>query len=105
MGNPYLCFIDSHWTAVWGTSAATPVFSAVVAKLNSLRLAKGGQPLGFLNPWLYQNADALNDVTLHFCGFYGTCAALPLLWSRAHPGHFWNPVRRVAGRNRGSSLI
>ena len=27
------------------------------------RLAKGGKPLGFLNPWIYKNAAAFNDVT------------------------------------------
>jgi tripeptidyl-peptidase-1 len=35
----------------------------VVAKLNELRLAKGGAPMGFLNPFLYQNPGAFNDVT------------------------------------------
>ena len=34
-----------------------------VARLNALRLAKGGKPMGFLNPWIYQNSDAFNDVT------------------------------------------
>ena len=33
------------------------------ALLNNLRLAKGGKPLGFLNPWVYKHADAWNDVT------------------------------------------
>ena len=46
-----------------GTSASCPVVAGVFAKLNDLRLAKGGKPLGFLNPFIYQNADAFNDVT------------------------------------------
>jgi len=65
MRNPYLVFTQGRFEGVAGTSAATPVFSAIIAKLNSIRLAKpGGKPLGFLNPWLYQNADAFNDVTM-----------------------------------------
>jgi len=30
---------------------------------NDARIAAGKSPLGFLNPFLYQNARALNDVT------------------------------------------
>jgi hypothetical protein len=47
----------------YGTSAATPVFAGIAAKLNELRLAKGGAPMGFLNPFIYQHPEAFNDVT------------------------------------------
>ena len=36
----------------------------MITRLNEARLAKGGKPLGFLNPWIYQNAAGFNDVTL-----------------------------------------
>jgi len=49
--------------AVSGTSAASPVTAAVFARLNGLRLAAGKAPLGWLNPFIYQNGDAFNDVT------------------------------------------
>ena len=46
------------------TSAATPVWAAIIANLNSARLSKGLKPLGFLNPWLYSEGHkALNDIT------------------------------------------
>ncbi|KAI9747286.1 MAG: vesicle formation at the endoplasmic reticulum [Lichina confinis] len=49
--------------AVAGTSAATPVFAAIIALLNSARLSGGQPPLGFLNPWLYGAARAgLTDI-------------------------------------------
>jgi len=48
---------------VSGTSAAAPVTAAVFARLNGLRLADGKPPLGWLNPFIYQNGDAFNDVT------------------------------------------
>lgn len=64
-GNPYCIIVGGSFTGVAGTSAACPVFAATVAKLNELRLAKGGAPLGFLNPWLYGTASgAFNDVTV-----------------------------------------
>jgi len=62
--NAYCVAVENRFAGVGGTSAACPVFAGVIAKLNEVRLAKGGKPLGFLNPWLYQNADMFNDVTL-----------------------------------------
>ena len=62
--NPYCVSVTSLMVGVGGTSAASPVFGAVVARLNELRLAKGGQPLGFVNPLLYAHPEAFHDVTL-----------------------------------------
>ncbi|OJD15403.1 hypothetical protein AJ78_04335 [Emergomyces pasteurianus Ep9510] len=46
-----------------GTSASAPVFAAVIANLNSIRLAAGKPVLGFLNPLLYGLKGAgLNDI-------------------------------------------
>eukprot|EP00937_MAST-01D_sp_MAST-1D-sp2_P005366 g5366.t1 len=61
--NAYCVSVSKTLAGVAGTSAACPVVAGVFAKLNELRLAKGGKPLGFLNPFIYQNAAAFNDVT------------------------------------------
>jgi len=53
----------SKFGGVAGTSASSPVVAGVFAILNNVRLAAGGAALGFLNPFIYQNADAFNDVT------------------------------------------
>jgi len=37
--------------------------AGVFAKLNGLRLSNGKAPLGFLNPFIYQNAASFQDVT------------------------------------------
>jgi tripeptidyl-peptidase-1 len=47
-----------------GTSASAPAFAGVVALLNDARLRANKPVLGFLNPLLYSNPDALNDITL-----------------------------------------
>ncbi|KAI1817405.1 subtilisin-like protein [Poronia punctata] len=48
---------------VSGTSASAPTFASIVSLLNNARLANGGKPLGFLNPWLYTVANAtLTDI-------------------------------------------
>lgn len=41
----------------------TPIFSSVINRIIEKRIAAGKGPLGFLNPVLYRNAWALNDIT------------------------------------------
>lgn len=60
---PYCVVANGVAEGVAGTSASCPVVAGVFARLNGLRLAAGKAPLGFLNPWIYQNGDAFNDVT------------------------------------------
>jgi tripeptidyl-peptidase-1 len=47
-----------------GTSCSAPAFGGIVALLNDARLRSKKPSLGFLNPLLYSNPDALNDVVL-----------------------------------------
>ncbi|KZT38760.1 subtilisin-like protein [Sistotremastrum suecicum HHB10207 ss-3] len=55
---------NGKFGAISGTSASTPLFSSFVTLLNDARLARGQQPLGFLNPWLYSiGKKGLNDIT------------------------------------------
>ena len=50
-----MCLRETNtFSCAGGTSAACPVVAAIFAKLNEVRLAKGGKPLGFLNPFIYQ---------------------------------------------------
>merc|ERR1712070_882605 len=51
--------------AVGGTSASTPSWGAIISLLNEecLSASGGSKKLGFVNPLLYQNADAFNDIT------------------------------------------
>ena len=46
-----------------GTSASTPIFSAVITRINEERLGAGKKSIGFLNPSLYANPSMLNDIT------------------------------------------
>ncbi|KAK4155303.1 hypothetical protein C8A00DRAFT_31923 [Chaetomidium leptoderma] len=54
---------QGSWTSIGGTSAASPVVAGIVALLNAARKAQGRPPLGFLNPWLYNNSAAFTDIT------------------------------------------
>jgi len=48
---------------VAGTSCASPTVAGILSLVNDLRLGSGKSPLGFVNPLLYKNPAALNDVT------------------------------------------
>merc|ERR1712032_1768713 len=65
--NPYCIaartFIVDLMQGVAGTSASSPVFAAIVARLNSARRAKGMPRMGFMNPWIYAHEEAFHDVT------------------------------------------
>jgi subtilase family serine protease len=64
LGEGYQVFTDGAAQSVGGTSASAPAFAGMVALLNEARMQKGEPAMGFLNPFLYQNADAFKDVTL-----------------------------------------
>lgn len=61
--NAYCVAATSSFVGVGGTSAACPVTAGIFARLNAARAAKGKSNLGFLNPFIYQNPQAFNDVT------------------------------------------
>jgi tripeptidyl-peptidase-1 len=76
--NPYCVHYKGDFLGLSGTSAATPMVAAVFARLNDIKLASGKPPLGFLNPFIYQNAAAFHDVLLgcnKFSGTHGFMAA------------------------------
>lgn len=67
--NPYcvaasMTGVTSNMVGVAGTSAACPVVAGLFARINAARAAKSKPNLGFLNPFIYQNPQAFNDVTL-----------------------------------------
>lgn len=62
-GQAFVVYDKGRTGLLSGTSASCPVFAGVVALLNAARRSQGEPPLGFLNPWLYSNAAALNDIT------------------------------------------
>jgi len=62
---------QGSWSIIGGTSAATPLFAGMTLLLGQEGRAAGQQPLGFLNPLLYQlgnsggdGAAAIMDITV-----------------------------------------
>ncbi|KZV99461.1 family S53 protease [Exidia glandulosa HHB12029] len=48
---------------VAGTSCSSPIFASIISLINDRRIAAGKSSLGFLNPFLYANPQAFNDIT------------------------------------------
>lgn len=46
-----------------GTSAAAPLFAAMISRINDERLLAGKKAIGFLNQILYQHPEVFNDVS------------------------------------------
>jgi kumamolisin len=50
--------VDGQDTVIGGTSAVAPLWAGLIARMNSSK----GSPLGYINPWLYNNATNLADI-------------------------------------------
>jgi tripeptidyl-peptidase-1 len=61
-GVDYAVVINGNTFGISGTSCSAPCFSGIVSLLNDLRFNAGKSSLGFLNPFIYQNPSAFNDV-------------------------------------------
>merc|ERR1712100_555413 len=59
---------------VAGTSCASPTAAGIFSMVNDARMQAGQSSLGFLNPFIYENAAAFNDITTGSgsgCGLVG----------------------------------
>ncbi|RAL08475.1 S53 family peptidase [Aspergillus homomorphus CBS 101889] len=90
-GDNIAMFNGAKYILEGGTSASTPIFASVINRIIEKRIAAGKGPVGFLNPVLYRNAEALNDITNGTnpgCGTDGFSTA---------PG--WDPVTGLGTPN------
>ncbi|KAL8768557.1 MAG: hypothetical protein Q9209_005242 [Squamulea sp. 1 TL-2023] len=63
-GANYVVAVNGQFSLVYGTSASSPVVGAILTLINEARLYAGKSTLGFINPFLYANPGAFNDITL-----------------------------------------
>jgi len=63
IGDNVLIYNDGAPTLIGGTSAAAPVFAAILNRINEERINVGKSTIGFVNPTLYANPDILHDIT------------------------------------------
>jgi kumamolisin len=83
----YNIVVDGQSATVGGTSAVAPLWAGLIARINQ----KLGHNVGFINPILYQNPQALNDITSGSTQDY-----------KAGPG--WDPCTGL-GSPRGAAIL
>ena len=62
-GANYVVAVDGKFSLVFGTSASSPTFGAIMTIINEARADIGKGPVGFINPTLYAHPSVLNDIT------------------------------------------
>jgi len=82
-----------------GTSASAPTFAGVVALLNAARKSQGEAPLGFLNPWLYNNTAAFFDITTGYSSGCTSNSAFGRNGARWNATVGWDPVTGLGTPN------
>ena len=65
------CASTTPWNSIGGTSAAAPMWAAMMALTNEMSVRQGGFNLGFVNPLLYQVA---SDATKYSNSFHDITA-------------------------------
>ncbi|MDB6090960.1 MAG: kscp [Gammaproteobacteria bacterium] len=63
--------VDGTDTVIGGTSAVAPLWAGLLARINQIK----GRPVGFVQPQLYQNPQALRDITEGNNGDFSASAA------------------------------
>lgn len=54
--------VNGRSEPVDGTSCAAPIFGGIISLLNVQRIQAGKSPLGWINPWIYQNPQMFTDI-------------------------------------------
>lgn len=100
MQNPYCVsislFLFPSFMGIAGTSASCPVVAGLIARLNGERAAKGKSLMGFLNPFIYKNGQAFNDVQ------HGSTNGAGSKGFQALPG--WDPATGFGSPNYAKLL-
>jgi tripeptidyl-peptidase-1 len=83
-GNNIVIYEQGSLSLEDGTSASAPIVASLISLINEERLAAGKGTVGFINPVLYANPGAMNDITV------GSNPGAGTKGFQAVPG--WDPV-------------
>lgn len=62
-GVNFVSVVNGQTKLLYGTSAATPTFAALLTLINQARMNVGKSSVGFVNPVFYQYPELFNDIT------------------------------------------
>lgn len=97
LGQNILLYTNGEPAFVGGTSASAPIFASIINLINEKRLAAGKSTLGFLNPTLYQNPGAFNDVSPFLISSEDSPSDKYKITTGANPGCGTNGFSAVKG--------
>lgn len=89
LGEGYQVYVSGKVNSVGGTSASSPAFAGMISLINDARKQAGKPALGFLNPFLYKNADSFTDIVKGTNAIGRGNGPVPLGYAAA-PG--WDPA-------------
>jgi len=104
-GYPDIAAVSNHYwvvnnhvpvPGVLGTSASCPVVAGILAHINDYRLRSNLPPLGFVNPLLYKNPEAMTDVTQ---GYNSGCDLSEYYDRGFYAQKGWDPVTGLGNPN------
>jgi len=96
IGEKVAIILQQQENLVAGTSCSSPIFASIIALINDELIAAGKSQLGFLNPFLYANPTAFNDITTGECSSFCTCS--PVLTVSRVPQAAIRDAARMASR-------
>lgn len=64
VGRNVVTIQGGNWQNIDGTSASAPIVGALITLINEQRRATNKSTVGFINPVIYKNPQAFNDVVL-----------------------------------------
>jgi tripeptidyl-peptidase-1 len=62
-GANFVVALDGSLVLLYGTSCSAPTFGSVITLINEQRVSAGKSAVGFINPTIYENPSAFNDIT------------------------------------------
>lgn len=95
-GANYVVAVDGTISLIYGTSASSPTFGSIITLINEQRVNSGKAAVGFINPTIYANPSAFNDITTggnQGCGTAGFTAVTG-----------WDPVTGLGTPNYAKLL-
>ena len=96
VGVDFKVWTNGHPAGVSGTSASCPAVAGIFALINDKLMEQGKKPLGFLNPFIYQNMDAFRDIEK---GYNDGGGLIHIFEHGFYAAKGWDPVTGVGTPN------
>ena len=96
VGVDFKVWTNGHPAGVSGTSASCPAVAGIFALINDKLMEANKKPLGFLNPFIYQNMDAFRDIQK---GYNGGGGLVHLFSHGFYAAKGWDPITGVGTPN------